>query len=288
MKRFTRMLLVCSLASCTASTAFALTEDVRNDSLSRMTLAEDAQKSYERGINLADLDPQEATAAFSQSADGWRRVLADGVENGRLWANLGNAELGAGRLGHAIHAYLEADRLLPGDSSVRRNLLLARSRVPAKFDAEGVTVVYDTVSEGWHLLGFETRWWLAGGSWCVFWALLALGLRRKRQEEEHQGEARGFGLKTSMVVTGGIALLLGSTLTLDVLEERWRAPGVLIQDTIVRSGNGNSFSEVFSEALPAGVEFEISDSRPNWHQVRFSDGRTGWISTDDTARVGSS
>jgi hypothetical protein len=281
-------LLLCSIATWSLITAPSISEAPVDTETRRMTLAENAQESYERGITLTDLDPREAVTAFSQSADGWRRLIANGVENGRLWTNLGNAELGAGRIGHAIHAYLEADRLLPGDPAVRQNLLFARTQVPAKFDAEGVTVVYDTVSEGWHLLGFETRWWIAVGSWSAFWVLLAIGLRRNRSNRPRQGEAGRFGLKTSMVVTGGVAVLLGSTIALDVLEERWRAPGVLLEETVVRSGNGNSFSEVFSEALPAGVEFEVQESRPNWDQVRFSDGRTGWVSTDASVRVGNS
>ena len=288
MKLFTRLLVIITLGSCFAMTTNVDAQESSDAGPSRMMLAEEAQTSYERGITLSELDPEQSVAAFSRSADGWRRVITNGVENGRLWTNLGNAELGAGRLGHAIHAYLEADRLLPGDAAVRRNLLFARSQVPAKFDAEGVTVVYDTVSQGWHLLGFETRWWLAAASWCTFWTLLAIGLRTRRKDDGRRGEARGFGMKTSMMVTGGVALLLGTTITLDLVEDRWRAPGVLLEETVVRSGNGNSFSEVFSEALPAGVEFEVQDSRPSWHQVRFTDGRTGWISADDAVRVGAS
>jgi len=288
MRYLTRALVACTITSSIMISPFVTAEDTVVTEDARLNIAEAAEHSYERGITLSDLDPLESKAAFSRSADGWRRLIADGLENGRLWTNLGNAELGAGRLGHAIQAYLEADRLLPGDPAVRQNLLLARNRVPAKFDAEGVTVVYDTVSEGWHLLGFETRWWLAAGSWSAFWILLAVGIRRNRRDDDCRGEAGRFSLKTSIVVTGGLALLLGSTIALDVVEERWRAPGVLLEETVVRSGNGDSFSEVFSEALPAGVEFEVRDSRPNWHQVRFSDGRTGWISRDDAVRIGAS
>ncbi|HAW96338.1 MAG TPA: hypothetical protein DCX60_08685 [Phycisphaerales bacterium] len=288
MRRLTHMLFVCSLASSALIGGFAHADEQVNAEASRLMLARQAQDSYERGVSLTDLDPEESTLAFSRSADGWRRIITSGVENGRLWTNLGNAELGAGRLGHAIQAFLEADRLLPGDPTVRRNLLFARNQVPAKFEAEGVTVVYDTVSEGWHLLGFETRWWIAAGSWCAFWSLLLVGLQRRRRDEDIRSEARGFGLKTSILITGGVSVLLGSTIALDIVEETWRTPGVLLEETIVRSGNGDSFSEVFSEALPAGVEFEVQDSRPSWHQVRFSDGRSGWIAADDVARIGNS
>ena len=80
-----------------------------------------AQAAYDRGLVLEPVDQAAAQAAFSESADGWRRVIESGIFNGQLWTNLGNAELHAGRNGEAIAAYLEADRLMPGNARVRAN-----------------------------------------------------------------------------------------------------------------------------------------------------------------------
>ena len=71
-----------------------------------------AQHAYEQGMLLREVDSEASRAAFKESADGWRRLISAGHANARSWANLGNAELGAGEVGESIAAYLEADRLV--------------------------------------------------------------------------------------------------------------------------------------------------------------------------------
>lgn len=250
-----------------------------------MSILEEAQAAHLRGDILLEVDPEAARSAYLESADGWRRVLARGHQNGRLWTNLGNAELEAGRLGEAIAAYREADRLLPGDVTVRANLTEARNRVPASFDRDGVVVLYDSVSDGWHLLGFETRWWLAACGWVGFWGLLSVRLLSRRRDS---AGAEGGSLAWRAGLTGlaSLGILAGTTIALDLAEDAWRTPGVLLESTTVRSGNGETFRAVFSENLPAGVEFELLETRPGWHHVAFGDGRTGWVRSDHASIVG--
>ena len=208
-------------------------------------------------------------------------MIAAGHMNPGIWTNLGNAELGSGHVGESIAAYLEADRLAPGDTQVRRGLAAARNRVPARFDPTGVTVLYDGVSDGWHVVGFELRWWIAAASWVAFWGLLAMRLCWRRDVvASRDSEGTRLALRAAIVGLGGVALISSGTVALDAVEDAWRSPGVLVEQSIVRSGNGNSFSEVFAEALPEGVEFEVVETRPGWHKVEFADERTGWLRTD--------
>ena len=246
-----------------------------------METARAAQAAYEQGMLLRDVDTEASKAAFEESADGWRRLVTSGHVNARTWTNLGNAELGAGEVGESIAAYLEADRLMPGDQLVRTNLSAARNQVPARFDDTGVTVLYDTVSDGWHVLGFDFRWWIAAICWTGFWSVLLIRINLRRNRS-NTGESEGgrLALRAALISLGGIAVISAATVALDVSEDAWRTPGVLVETSVVRSGNGESFSEVFSEALPSGVEFEVVESRPGWHKVRFADDRTGWLRTD--------
>lgn len=243
-----------------------------------METAHAAQAAYEQGMLLRAADPAAAQAAFEESADGWRRLITAGHANVRTWTNLGNAELGAGEVGESIAAYLEADRLAPGDRQVRTNLTAARNQVPARFDDAGVTVLYDTVSDGWHVLGFDARWWIAAVCWVGFWTILLVRINlRSEQDDSERSEGGGLLMRAALIITGGIAVIGTSTVALDLSEDAWRSPGVLVQESVVRAGNGESFSEVFSEALPEGVEFEVEETRPGWHRVRFADDRTGWV-----------
>ena len=101
----------------------------------------------------------------------------------------------------------------------------------------------------------------------------------------HEGARLAF--RAALVALGGIAVVSGVTVGLDVAEDSWRSPGVLVTDSVIRSGNGETFSEVFSEALPAGVEFDLVETRPGWHHIEFADGRTGWVRTDHAKLIGS-
>ena len=249
-------------------------------------LMSEADAAHERGMALSTVDESAARSAFMESADGWQRILDSGLQNGYLWTNLGNAELRAGRLGNAVAAYLEADRLLPGNATVRANLTEARNQVPARFDPEGVVVLYDTVSDGWHILGFRARWWIAALSWVAFWSCLVVWIARgRRSASDHEG--RSIAWRGLVILCGVIALLSAATVSFDVLEDTWRMPGVLVEESVVRSGNGDTFKAVFSEALPAGVEFDLLESRPGWHHVAFADGRQGWIRSDHVRVIGS-
>jgi hypothetical protein len=251
-----------------------------------ITLMTEAQSAYDRGNTLQAVDVEAARAAFIESADGWRRAVNSGIKNGYLWANLGNAEFRAGRLGPAVAAYLEADRLMPGDATVGSNLALARNQVPARFDSEGIVVLYDTVSDGWHVLGFDVRWWIAGIGWVGFWSILAV---RFSSRGIRSGESEGSNLawRGGLAILGAVAIIFGTTIALDAAEDAWRTPGVLVEDSVIRTGNGETFAEVFSEPVPAGVEFDLIESRPGWHHINFADGREGWVRSDHAKMIGS-
>ena len=285
----TTALLACGLATMlmTAAGTGQATQPGAPDALAT---ARSAQSAYEQGMLLRDVDSGASRAAFQESADGWRRLITAGHANARTWSNLGNAELGSGAIGESIAAYLEADRLNPGDRQVRTNLSAARNQVPMSFDADGVTVLYDTVSDGWHVLGFDARWWVAAVSWIGFWGVLMIRMTRdprpRNLEEGEASEGGRLALRAALISLGGIALIASSTVALDVSEDAWRTPGVLVQESVARSGNGESFSEVFAEPLPPGLEFEVVESRPGWHKVQFADERTGWLRTDHTHVIG--
>ena len=246
----------------------------------------EAQSSYDLGNMLQPVDPGAAREAYIESADGWRRAINSGINNGRIWTNLGNAEFRAGRLGLAVAAYLEADSLMPGDATVGSNLALARNQVPARFDSEGVTVLYDTVSDGWHVLGFDVRWWMAGICWIGFWVILAVRFARGTSRSE-ESEGSSLAWRGGLAVLAAVAIISGTTVALDATEDAWRTPGVLVEESVVRTGNGETFAAVFSEPLPDGVEFDLIESRPGWHHVNFADGRTGWIRSDHVRMIGS-
>ena len=66
---------------------------------------------------------------YKKAADEYRKVITMGLENGRLYYNLGNALFKLGELGEAILYYEKAARLIPQDGDLRSNMSYAKSLV---------------------------------------------------------------------------------------------------------------------------------------------------------------
>jgi SH3-like domain-containing protein len=56
---------------------------------------------------------------------------------------------------------------------------------------------------------------------------------------------------------------------------------VITAATQLREGNGQGFAAVSDSALEPGTCFEIVQRRGGWLQVRTSDGRAGWLATEN-------
>ncbi|NIP92203.1 MAG: tetratricopeptide repeat protein, partial [Akkermansiaceae bacterium] len=74
-------------------------------------------------------DPGQARELYRKAAMRFERVVRDGgIENGKLFYNMGNAYFRAGDLGRAILNYRKAEQFSPNDRNVQQNLEYARSQ----------------------------------------------------------------------------------------------------------------------------------------------------------------
>jgi tetratricopeptide (TPR) repeat protein len=70
---------------------------------------------------------QEAVAKYEE-------ILASGMQDGRVYYNLGNAYFKQDKLGPAILNYERAQRLMPRDEDIKVNLAYARSQIVDKVE----------------------------------------------------------------------------------------------------------------------------------------------------------
>lgn len=232
-----------------------------------------AQAAYERGVSLRKNDPVAARRAFEEAAQGFERARSLVGETPGLWLNLGNAQLQAGRIGPAILSLRSAARLAPADPRIAASLTHARSLQRDRLVVEKRGVV-DQLLDARHALSPETRRAGALILNALFWALL--GLRLVRQVP-----------LSLLIASGAAALLAGATLVADVVDDR-AAPGavLLVDDAVLRRGNGDGFDPAIAERLGQGVEMRLLERRPGWYHVRLSDGAEGWFRDDQVAIVG--
>jgi len=235
----------------------------------------EAQADYDTGTAELKSNPTAAIAAFRSSAERFQMLVDDGIQNGELFYDLGNAWYQAGDLGRSIASYLRAQRLMPDDPRLEANLAWARSVVRPQIAADDHEALLRRLAfwhDGWTL---QTRMVVFAAFWLLLWgALLVRALRR------YQGWNYLSG------VAAMIAVLLGGSILLDVTVGTTSTTGVLVgNDVVIRKGNAESFQPQFEEPMHQGVEFKVLEERPDWLHIELNNGSSGWIPASDAEIV---
>lgn len=232
-------------------------------------ILDEAQEAYGQGVAILRTDPVRAREFFQSAAQRFELLIDEGILNGQLMYNLANAQLQAGRLGPAIANYRRAELLLPGDARLMSNLNYARSLRRNQFAADGRQALLDALLN-WHRhTSLQLRSRFLGIFNGVFWLIL-LGWLFKRTSLWR------YATITCAILWGVLGISVGS----DLMNAGINPGGVMIvDDVIVRKGNGEGFEPQFEEALHQGVEFQLIEKRADWIHIRLPNAATGWIHT---------
>ncbi|MBT8486658.1 MAG: hypothetical protein HKO59_00355 [Phycisphaerales bacterium] len=233
--------------------------------------------AYDQGVRTRRSDPVAARRAFDEAAARFQLLLDAGVETGWIHYNLANALLQRDDLGRAIAHYRRGLELEPGAARITHNLAHARSLRRNQIAPSGGRALRQAVLAWHHGTTRTTRLVVCIVAYTAFWLLL--GVDRFRPDGRWRITAG---------IAAAIALLTGGSLAADAAGWGARPAGVVVvDDVVVRKGNGEGYEPQFQEPLHAGVELEIVEERGVWLQVELPDGKTGWLRSDQIARVGS-
>ncbi len=214
----------------------------------------DGVKAYEAG-------------AFEEAAAAFDRVAAAGIDNAKLFYNLGNAHLKAGDLGRAVLWYERALRLAPGAPDLRFNHAYALSLVKDEREGKGAAI-YQVLFFWRYRLGRRTVQWIAIGLNAGFFLLLSIRLLRGKRPLKGLGHV---GL--------ALCLLFAATALYNHYESRQVRYGVILPEAVsVRSGLSESATELFT--LHAGTRVRVERERDGFFRIFFEAGKIGWVRAD--------
>lgn len=201
---------------------------------------------------------------FVEAAELYEKLIAEGIDNGHLYYNLGNAYYRQGQYGPAISNYLRAKLRLPRNKEAEANLLFAIKETQDKLDweREGVSGSFFFWIEDITLK--EHLKWLVGIN-LVFWILQGAMMYRPTWGTS---VARSLGL-------GILMLTLLSTVLRWHYESTWNYGVILAQRVEVYSGMGADKNLLFH--LHEGAIVTLSKQNGEWRQVVIPDGKKGWV-----------
>lgn len=204
-------------------------------------------------------------------------IIAYGYDSGPLYLNLGNAYYRTSQIGLAILSYERAARRMPNDPNVDFNLQLAnlsvRDRIeapPAFFLLRWYRAFVDLLSaSGWAII-FSILLLIAITSFAVW---LNFDLRRLRRL-----------LRAIFVICGFLSLLTALMLFQKYHLETADDQGITISRTVSSLAAPQPGStELF--IIHEGTKVRILDSDGNWFKIELIDGKQGWVSNADVAKI---
>ncbi len=212
-----------------------------------------AENAFRRG-NALYLD-----GAFQEAALAYRAGLEQGGNPGLFLYNQGLCLVGLDRYGEALLLWLTAQRILPRDPAIRRNIRILRGRLglpdPASLES-GFLDRLNTFTPAEYALA-------AAFSVCPCFLLLAvyfLGGRRF--------------LKRAASVFALAAVLLASAWALGTFGPE-RPYGVAVRAAEVWSAPSPNLGERLF-VLREGAMVEIREHRDGWEKILDGKGRNGW------------
>jgi hypothetical protein len=230
----------------------------------------EALAAFDQGSALLTSAPDEALSAFRKARDKFQTAVDAGIQNGRLYYNLGNTHLRLGEIGRAIASYRRAERLIPGDRRLAANLRFARSLRRDHITVAGEYALLRTVFFWHYSVPLRIRAAAAMVGYGLFWLLLIAHQLWPRVRVRHG----------ALVCLALWVILLGSVV-IDLRSHGAPTAGVLVADeVIVRKGNGESYGPQFEQPLHEGVEFRVVELRGTWVHIELADGNRGWVRAD--------
>jgi hypothetical protein len=226
---------------------------------------------FKQANELSLTDAEAARDLYKKSVMRLEKVVNDyGIENGKIFYNIGNTYFRMEDIGNAILNYRRAEKYMPRDVNLMRNLSYAQARRVDSFDERQSSKILKTFFF-WHYdLSAKVRMICFVLVFTLIWVFALVRLFIK-------SSFLNWGIGLSAV----LSLVLFVSLTADYVQSRLVKHGVITaREVIARKGDSKTYEPTFKQPLHAGTEFVLKSDRGDWLQVELTDGSLCWLPQD--------
>lgn len=216
-------------------------------------------------------------ANYTEALEKYKTILKSGEHSAALYFNIANAHYKLNHIAPSIYYYEKALLLKPNDKDIQNNIAFARNMTVDAIDSTPEVGISKLIKNMTNMMSFDA--WAKSSVGFVFLFVILF-------------VAYYFMYSTSKkrlaFVSGSLSLML-SFIALGFAFHKFNLVSndqpaiVFAQETKIKSEPNLRSAEAF--VLHEGTKVQVLDTVSNWKKIKLSDGKTGWIMTDDIKMV---
>lgn len=210
---------------------------------------------------------------YTAALEKYKMILDSGEHSSELYFNIANAHYKLNHVAPSIYYYEKALLLDPNDKDIKNNIAFARNMTVDAIDTLPEVGLTKLISNVTNALSFDG------------WAKVAVGLIIifvmvfiAYDYTNTTGKKRlAFLVSNAALLTGIVAVIIAFHKY--NLDQNNRPAIVFAQETKIKSEPNLRSSEAFM--LHEGTKVQVLDEVDDWKKVQLSDGKVGWIMSED-------
>ena len=245
---------------------FIMTTAYSADAVDVEALLKQANTAFSAGTEIVNDNPDGAEKEYRRASLLFSKIIDSGVENEKVYYNLGNCYYRLGDFARAILAYRRGLQYDSGNKMLLNNLSVAREKAGLKVEEEQSSLTASLLAYQ-DSVAISYKEYVFYVSYSLFWIfLLAMLLLKKRSNR-----------KIFLPLMFLWIISLGAIVAYSYSCNNSRLGVVTGERVMGRKGDGDNYAAVFTEPLKAGVEFQLLEKRGDWSHIELADGAECWV-----------
>lgn len=210
---------------------------------------------------------------FTEAINLYNEILDTGQHSAELYYNLGNAHYKLNNIAPSIYFFEKAKLLNPKDKEINNNLAFANNMTIDAIDTIPEVGFSKFVKRITHIFHFDI--WASItvmlAFLCVFMVLLYYF--------SYSSTKKRLSFVASIICLLFLGCTLGLTYNKFALDKKDNPAIVFAQESQIKTEPNLRSEEAFR--LHEGTKVQVTDTVKNWKKIKLSDGKIGWVSSED-------
>ncbi len=210
---------------------------------------------------------------YAEAIDKYNLILETKVHSADLYFNLANAHYKLNNIAPSIYFYEKALQLSPNDDDIKNNMAFAKNMTIDAIDVIPETGLSKLIKNITNMMSFDA-WAKTSVAFVLCFVILfllyyfAYSTINKR--------LAFIGSLTSLLL---LCVSLGLAFHKFNIDRNNKPAIVFAQESKVKSEPNSRSEESFR--LHEGTKVQVLDTVKSWKKIKLSDGKTGWVNSED-------